>query len=703
MAADLYNTRTLILNEGSPDDKRMEILQYFRKTFAIDEQLYEALANEEAFYKRADPLRHPIIFYLGHTAVFFINKLVLSKIISTRINPVFESTFAVGVDEMSWDDLNMEHYDWPTVAEVREYRQQVRELIEAVILQMPIDMPIGWNSPAWVILMGIEHIRIHLETSSVLIRQLPLTDLKPILDWEICPTAGVAPDNELLSVDGATVAIGKSPRSPLYGWDNEYGKHEVNVKGFKASKFLCSNGEFLRFIEDKGYETKEFWTEEGWAWLSYERAKHPRFWRRNETGWKLRLVFNEIEMPWNWPVEVNQLEAKAFCNWKMKKSNSPIRLPAEEEWLLLRDMAEIEDQPYWKKAPGNVNMEHFQSPCPVNQFSFGAFYDLIGNVWQWTETPISGFKGFTVHPFYDDFSTPTFDLRHNLIKGGSWISTGNEATRDARYAFRRHFYQHAGFRYVESENPVVIKEEVYETDPEVVRNCDAQYGAHEFARNNFYKAIADFCRTIRKPKADSRALDLGCKVGRSTFELAKSYSFVQGLDFTARNIRVAIELQEKGYVQYIFPEEGDLICYPQILLSRLGLDDFRAIVNFMQGDPSNLKEIYSGYDLILVNDILDEMYDPITFLKSIDQRLNEGGLLVIASAFDWDETLTPRNKWIGGFREDGEPVSGPDALYRLLTDKFEKHDEIISLPVYYRENKRKFTLKQVDISVWEKR
>ncbi len=106
------------------------------------------------------------------------------------------------------------------------------------------------------------------------------------------------------------------------------------------------------------------------------------------------------------------------------------------------------DQPYWEKAPGNINLEGTASSCPVTRHAFGDFCDVIGNVWQWTETPISGFRGFEVHPCYDDFSTPTFDGKHNLIKGGSWISTGNEATRDCRYAFRRHFYQHAGLRYV---------------------------------------------------------------------------------------------------------------------------------------------------------------------------------------------------------------------------------------------------------------
>ena len=123
---DLRNTRTPILNRGTPDEKREEIRRYFNATFTLDEQLYETLADDKAYYLRPEPLRHPPIFYLGHTATFYVNKLIVAKIIDERIDPRFESMFAVGVDEMSWDDLNEAHYDWPTVAEVKAYRQAVR-------------------------------------------------------------------------------------------------------------------------------------------------------------------------------------------------------------------------------------------------------------------------------------------------------------------------------------------------------------------------------------------------------------------------------------------------------------------------------------------------------------------------------------------------------------------------------------------------
>jgi len=55
-----------------------------------------------------------------------VNKLVLARLLPDRINPRFESMFAIGVDEMSWDDLNDAHYDWPTAAEVKAYTPYFR-------------------------------------------------------------------------------------------------------------------------------------------------------------------------------------------------------------------------------------------------------------------------------------------------------------------------------------------------------------------------------------------------------------------------------------------------------------------------------------------------------------------------------------------------------------------------------------------------
>ena len=107
----------------------------------------------------------------------------------------------------SWDDLDERHYPWPDVATLRHYRAAVRERVSLFIHSMPLSLPIEWDSPAWVILMGIEHERIHLETSSVLIRQLPIERVQAAPAWPVCPhqrhELAQLPANSLLIWRGA--------------------------------------------------------------------------------------------------------------------------------------------------------------------------------------------------------------------------------------------------------------------------------------------------------------------------------------------------------------------------------------------------------------------------------------------------------------------------------------------------------------------
>ena len=692
-----YVTKTVILNEGEVEAKRAEIRDYFHKTYEADNQVYTSIIEKETYYLRADPLRHPLIFYYGHTAAFFVNKLILAKIINKRVNPEFESMFAVGVDEMSWDDLNDKHYDWPKVEDVKAYRVQVRDLVDGLIMNMELSLPINWESPFWLIMMGIEHQRIHIETSSVLIRQLPITSLQSMDILAICNIDSPIAENDLLPVKGKNVILGKPLNHGLFGWDLEYGSHEFAVQDFEAGKYLVSNQEFLAFVEADGYHNQSWWTKEGWDWRMFAKADHPKFWVKQASKWLLRLVTQEIELPWSWPAEVNYLEAKAFCNWKAEKTGLPVRLPTEAEWYLLYDENIMKDQPYWETAPGNINLEHFSSPCPVDMFKQGDFYDLMGNVWQWTETPVNGFAGYKVHPSYDDFSAPTFDGRHNMIKGGSWISTGNEATRDARFAFRRHFFQHAGFRYVAASQPLEEFVGYYEDDKDVIPLCETDYGD---VADNFSQRVLDICRPLIGKS--ERALNIGCSVGRASFEMAKDFEKVIGLDFTARLINVAEKMKNQGKIKYQLTTEGELVAFKEVSLKELGLDGTAEKVEFWQADASNLSVKFKDYDFIFAQNILEKLYNPENFLNVIIERINSGGILVISSTYDWDEKYTARENWLGGFRKDGEPFYSQEALSEIFAGKLKEIKPSQDLSFTIRQNDRIQYLKTAQIIFWQK-
>jgi hypothetical protein len=129
-AEELRQCRTIPLNGESIEKKRAEVLDYFHKTFTLYETLFECLANDDVFLVRPNPLRHPLIFYFGHTAVFFINKLRVAGLIEERIDSVLESSLAIGVDEMSWDDMSEENYVWPTAETVRDYCNKTRNIVD---------------------------------------------------------------------------------------------------------------------------------------------------------------------------------------------------------------------------------------------------------------------------------------------------------------------------------------------------------------------------------------------------------------------------------------------------------------------------------------------------------------------------------------------------------------------------------------------
>jgi len=712
------------LNGTSISAKKQELKEYFKHTWDEYESLFSLINDDSAYYLRPERLRHPLIFYFGHTASFYVNKLILGKFISTRINGKLEAICAVGVDEMSWDDLSSEHYDWPSVDEVKSYRNQVASLVETLIDEMELSLPISQDSLAWIILMGCEHERIHIETSSVIMRMLPLQYLTPNDSWPTCSDSANSPENELLPIKGKLVEFGKPSSDDTFGWDNEYGHDTLKVNDFYASKYLVSNQEYLAFVKAGGYQQAEFWSEEGQEWLAFTKAIMPRFWLekvsdgtsdKNESVYWQRNLLNEIPLPLNWPVEVNYLEAKAFCNWKksqiLANDEQFIRLLTEAEWLCLRDKVNG-DLNSWQLAPGNINNEFYASSCPIDQFEHNGLFDIIGNVWQWTESTIDGFQGFDVHPLYDDFSTPTFDGKHNLIKGGSWISTGNEAQRYSRYAFRRHFFQHAGFRYVQSNTEKLPNLEAnhYESDIDICQQLHSQYfmgnnrsgkSAMPVTVKNYSQQITNhLLYAVEKYKVGTgKCLDLGCSVGRSSFILAQNFEHIDGVDFSARYIRHGVNLQQGKTARYQLENEGELVDFHEVSLIDVDLPCSENIL-FSQGDASNLKAVFKDYNVILAQHVLEQSYDPRLFLQSVHQRLHNDGLLVIVSTYDFNEQQTEKNNWLGGIKINGENVTGFDGLSSLLAPHFnllEQHQ--LTRPI--KTNRRNFTLSFPQLTVWQ--
>ena len=444
MIISTTNSKTSVHTPPNLIDLTKEDLKaYFRQTWDLYEMLFSSIISSETYYLNPDPLRNPLIFYWGHTAAFYINKLKMAGLIEEGINARYEQLFAVGVDPDRPENLDKIDL-WPPLEDVNAYRKKVYDIVLSVIDQFQDGTAIDSSSPWWSLMMGLEHDRIHFETSSVLFRQLPPELLSRPEGWTYAPTLGTPPENTLVEVQGGEVTLGKPANNDIFGWDNEYGQLTKQVSPFQATKNLISNAEYMLFVLTGAYNNSQYWTEEGWQWKNEVNALHPKFWVKAQDTFFYRTVFENIAMPLDWPVEVNAHEARAYCSWKGEQW----RLMSEAEFNLIANKIKEKKGDPSSSDQYNINFL-YGSPNPVGFLDKDddvEFHDIYGNVWDWLSDDFYPLPGFEPHPYYEDFSAPFFDEDHSMLLGGAWASTGTGASSYYRLWFRRHFYQHAGFR-----------------------------------------------------------------------------------------------------------------------------------------------------------------------------------------------------------------------------------------------------------------
>lgn len=429
------------------------ILTYYQRAWMLEDRLWKSLVGDEPFYTNPDPLRNVLIFYLGHTAVFYINKLMGVGLIQTGLDSHYEDMFAVGVDPKKPDEIagqfsRLRSTDLPSVW---HYRQAVYDSITALIHRSDFSSPITPAHPLWALMMAMEHQYIHIETSSVLIRQLPITMLKCPDGWEYLPDHDCPRSNEWISVEGGVVHLGKSWNDSTYGWDIDYGYRPLQVEPFQVSKYLITNAEFLEFVKAGGYEIPSYWSADAWQWKTEHHSVHPQFWTADSQTpgtYRYRALFDELAMPLNYPVEINYYEAIAYCRWYGHHSGKHTRLMKEGEWQRIAS-----DLTHHPQSISGYNLDgQFGSPHGVGSLETSrndiGIYDLNGNVWEWLSDHLTPLPGYEPHFLYPDYSASYFDTQHQMMIGGSWITCGAQAMPSYRNWFRPNFYQHAGFRMV---------------------------------------------------------------------------------------------------------------------------------------------------------------------------------------------------------------------------------------------------------------
>ena len=142
--------------------------------------------------------------------------------------------------------------------------------------------------------------------------------------------------------------------------------------------------------------------------------------------------------------------------------------------------------------------------------------------------------------------------------------------------------------------------------------------------------------------------------------------------------------------------------YEDCNLNDFDFFEFKDRVQFFQGDACNLKQNFKDFDFILAANLIDRLSDPQAFLLSLKNLLKVGGVVLIASPYVWLEEFTPREKWLGGFKKDGESFKTLDGLKNILADDFKLLNDPMDVPFVIRETSRRFQHTLSQVTLWQR-
>jgi iron(II)-dependent oxidoreductase len=381
-------------------------------------ELVGDLSDEQLMGPRL-PIVNPLLWEIGHLA-WFHEKWVLRHAAGRA--PLQSAADAL------YDSSAVPHavrWDLPLLsrAETLRYMASVQEQILDLLDRRPPPPDL-----TYFVLLSVFHEDMHTEAFTYTRQTLayPRPTFRQDAGAARAPRAAGAWMGDV-AIPGGAFLLGATPAEPFV-FDNEKWAHPVEVKSFAIARAPVTQAEFLAFVEDRGYERRDLWDNEGWEWRNRTGAQHPVYWRREATASWLRRDFDQwVPLEPHRPVlHVNWYEATAYCRMAGR------RLPTEAEWELAAAGGPVASSPmrrfpWGEDAPtaDRANVDGFALGCcdvadlPAGDSAFGC-RQLIGNVWEWTQSRFEPYPGFVADP-YKDYSEPWFGT-HKVLRGGCWAT-----------------------------------------------------------------------------------------------------------------------------------------------------------------------------------------------------------------------------------------------------------------------------------------
>jgi gamma-glutamyl hercynylcysteine S-oxide synthase len=357
---------------------------------------------------------NPPLWEIGHVAWFQEHWCL-----RYRAPGVLANSILPGADAL-YDSSNVAHDTrWnlplPDIDTTRAYAAAVLDRVLERLKREPDDAGLHY-----FIRLATFHEDMHAEALHYTRQTLGYAD--PYAADEVAasvPRTDTAADIEF---EGGNFLLGAA-RNDGFVFDNEKWANEVRVSPFRIARCAVTNAQYLAFVDAGGYARREFWSDDGWAWLSVAKLAAPRYWTQRNGAWHERRFDRVMPLRATHPVaHVNWHEANAYCRYAKR------RLPGESEWEYAAcDAAKEKKHRYpWgdaPPAPDHANLEG-RDTAAVEAFADGdsarGCRQLMGNVWEWTASTFAPYPGFVADP-YRDYSQPWFNT-HKVLRGGSFAT-----------------------------------------------------------------------------------------------------------------------------------------------------------------------------------------------------------------------------------------------------------------------------------------
>ncbi len=420
---------------------QQSLLDQFEQTRAKTLELVSTLERDD-FVVQTAFFTSPPKWHVGHTS--WIYEAIMSKIdagykfysdeFTEYLNSYYQQ-FGTPNDKGARGVFSR-----PTTDQIFEYFAEITARMKLFISQKTtgtID-----TETVRLIMMGLHHECQHQELLVYDIQHMLADRYRPAKRSSNIRRDGngntMEDGSATVSLKGGLYVMGYSGSG--YCYDIELPEHKVYLEDYEIGVFPVTNGQYMEFMEDGGYQSYRYWLADGWEKVKENEWDSPMYWYKTDGVWHTRDFMGDRQInPDQSVCHVSFYEADAYCKWARK------RLPTEAEWEKAACWNEEKQQktafPWGDRAPSaqecNLLEANRWGCADVGSFPEGTSpsgcQQMIGDVWEWTSSEFVGYPGFKSG--FDEYNDKWFANR-KVLRGGSFATPGMSIRASYRNFFQ---------------------------------------------------------------------------------------------------------------------------------------------------------------------------------------------------------------------------------------------------------------------------